>query len=339
MMCQLPATKNLWPRILSILDWQRKLRLSKIHINLIEIVLLSSFQRRFLACQVWTYDLNIVSESQKPIWWNSGFICTYLKSWKCVKMNVHPPCKPQAAKRLVLLNGNFLQSANLSNQITLPFHLLGITRVCPSRPFANCFPKIRGHLLFFDLICLNIAYVTMRGISVGMMESVYPDPEHIHRPQETNVFKLPFVVEAVAETRVTKKYVRPVVVPHCSTIGRHFAGTKSLEYVHVGVTGVTCSSSFFSFKLNLFAVVNASHANRVVVNCSKYIRLSWKRWLVPNRTNHQYSVNVHRFVKSQKIWMRWTVDGRNLQSRPVRTWIVLIMGCASHLSIKQWSVW
>ena len=252
MMCQLPATKNLWPRILSrtkistrILDWQRKLKLSKIHINSIEIVLLSSFQRRFLACQVWTYDLNIVSESQKPIWWNSGFICTYLKSWKCVKTNVHPPCEPQAAKLLVLLNGNFLQSANLSNQITLPFHLLGITRVCPSRPFANCFPKNRGHLLFFDLICLNIAYVTMRGISVGMMKSVYPDPEHIHRPQETNVFKLPFVVEAVAETQVTKKYVRPVVVPHCSTIGRHFAGTKSLEYVHVGVTGVTCSSSFF----------------------------------------------------------------------------------------------
>ena len=163
-------------------------------------------------------------------------------------MNVHPPCEPQAAKLLVLLNGNLLQSANLSNQITLPFHLLGITRVRPSWPFANCFPKNSRRCpskCTCCLICLIIAYVTMRGISVGMMKSVYPDPEHIHRPQETNVFKLPFVVEAVAETRVTKKYARPVVVPHCSTIGRHFAGTKSLEYVHVGVTGVTCSSSFF----------------------------------------------------------------------------------------------
>jgi len=39
--------------------------------------------------------------------------------------------------------------------------------------------------------------------------------------------------------------MRDQLLIHCSTIGRHFAGTKSLENVHVGVTGVTCSSSFF----------------------------------------------------------------------------------------------
>ena len=215
--------------------------------------LLSSFQRRFLACQVWTYDLNIVSASQKPIWWNSGFICKdlYLKSRKCIKINVHPLANRKPPSCLYFSTGTFSRARicrikSRFRSISWGLHMfvqIFVAAVCELLPKKNrrrCPSKCTC-----CLICLSIAYVTMRGISVGIMKSVYPDPEQIHRPQETNVFKLPFVVEASGRNASNKKIMRDQLLIHCSTIGRHFAGTKSLENVHVGVTGVTCSSSFF----------------------------------------------------------------------------------------------
>ena len=309
--------------------------------------LLSSFQRRFLACQVWTYDLNIVSASQKPIWWNSGFICKdlYLKSRKCIKINVHPlaNCKPPSC--LYFSTGTFSRARicrikSRFRSISWGLHMfvqIFVAAVCELLPKKNrrrCPSKCTC-----CLICLSIAYVTMRGISVGIMKSVYPDPEQIHRPQETNVFKLPFVVEAVAETRVTKKYARPVVdtlFHHRSPFCRNKIPRKCSCWCH------RCHLLFFflfSFKLNLFAVVNASHANRVVVNCSKYIRLSWKRWLVPNRTNHQDSVNVYRFVKSQKIldemgsWWKKSAEPPSTHLDSIDHEM-----CVTPLN-QQWSVW
>ena len=177
------------------------------------------------------------------------------------------------AKLLVLLNGNFLKSANLSNQITLPFHLLGITHVRPnvrrgsSRLFANCNSFLTKktvdsvdavHHDLFDLCHYSICTSLLR----FMMKSIYPDPEHKHRPEETNVLKLSFLVEALCSGRnASNKKIYET--SSCSAIGCRFAGvlqgtpiymrchrqptnnSGSLEYVHVGVTGVTCSSSFF----------------------------------------------------------------------------------------------
>ena len=75
------------------------------------------------------------------------------------------------------------------------------------------------HHDLFDLFDYCICTSLLR----FMMKSIYPDPEHKHRPEETNVLKLSFLVEALCSGRnASNKNIYETSC--CSAIGRHFAG-------------------------------------------------------------------------------------------------------------------